>query len=75
VSRPKPVAPRVLNPCAWCEGEKRGAALAKCYTVFVRHHPFKPGWEVRRCVECLRTSGQSSTSQARRLLPHPGAQP
>jgi hypothetical protein len=21
-------------------------------TTFVRHHPFQPGWEVRRCMNC-----------------------
>lgn len=25
-------------------------------TVFVRFHPFKPGYEVRRCFECGRDS-------------------
>ena len=24
----------------------------KTTTTFVRHHPFKPGWEVRKCLAC-----------------------
>ena len=30
-------------------------------TVFVRDHPFKEGWEVRKCPECKRDSAYSST--------------
>ena len=28
-------------------------------TGFVREHPFKPGWDIRRCFDCGRDSAQS----------------
>jgi len=30
-------------------------------TLFLRFHPFKEGWEVRRCPECKKDSAYSST--------------
>jgi len=36
----------------------------RAYTVFVRHHPFKEGWEVRKCTSC----GKLSAQDARRFL-------
>jgi hypothetical protein len=47
-----PVAPRHLNPCMHepCKG----------YTVFLRWHPFKEGWEIRRCDTCGKDTAQDS---------------
>jgi hypothetical protein len=34
----------------------------KGFTGFVRHHPFKDGWEVRKCFLCKRDTAQDATS-------------
>ena len=34
----------------------------KGFTGFVRHHPFKPGWEIRRCFTCGKDTTQDSTA-------------
>lgn len=31
------------------------------YTGSVRFHPFKPGWEIRKCFTCGRDTAQDST--------------
>ena len=47
-------------PCLHCAEELRGTRSPRIPpTLFVRHHPFKPGWEVRRCRECRRDSAYS----------------
>lgn len=28
-------------------------------TGFLRRHPFKPGWEIRRCLECKKDTAYS----------------
>lgn len=50
-----------LTPCEHCPKRKvRGRLYATSYTLFVRWHPFKEGWEIRRCVECGKLTAQDS---------------
>lgn len=48
-------------PCEHCP--KTGKGRKRCstgYTLFVRWHPFKEGWEIRRCVDCGRLTAQDA---------------
>lgn len=35
-----------------CCGNKKTKKTYKVRTGFVRRHPFKPGWEIRKCFNC-----------------------
>lgn len=54
---------RELVPCMHCPTELRGKTrVSKGYTGFVRFHPFKPGWEIRKCFTCGKLTAQDSRS-------------
>lgn len=49
-----------LTPCEHCKKKMRGRWRSTSYTLFVRWHPFKEGWEIRRCTTCNKGTAQDS---------------
>ena len=51
-----------LVGCLHCVRLSKGKWRPTSYTIFQRHHPFKEGWEVRKCVSCGKLTAQDSRS-------------
>jgi hypothetical protein len=51
-----------LVGCLHCVKKSKGRWVSTSYTLFMHWHPFKEGWEVRKCVTCGKLTAQDSRS-------------